>query len=89
MGLLIASWLARYRKDVMKTDGQAPEYERRVDPVTALAVDQVLLAQSALDIDAARRYALQVGADPAIVADVLRRPPGSVRAPGSAVVSSR
>jgi hypothetical protein len=89
MGALVSSLLARYRKDVMKTDGQAPEHERRIDPVTALAVDQVLLAQSALDVDAARRYALQVGADPAIVADVLRRPPGSVRAPGSAVVTRR
>ena len=67
-------------------DNQEPE--RRTDKVTALVIDQVLLARSACDADSARRYATSVGADPEVVAAVLRRPLSSLRRPSSPVASS-
>lgn len=65
-----------------------PSCERRTDTVTSLVIDQILLSRSALDVDSARRYAHTVGADPEVVAEVLRRPPDSLRRPTSPVISS-
>jgi hypothetical protein len=65
-----------------------PTFDRRLDLVTAMVVDQALLAEHALDIDAARRYAHQVGADPELIARVLRRPSDSLRPPRSQYVSA-
>lgn len=65
-----------------------PDCERRSDTSTAQVIEQVLLARCAGDVEAARRYAHSVGADPEVVAEVLRRPAASLRRPKTPTLSA-